>query len=189
MSNMLDMKGYFPKLTRPAYHLRPLHTILHFSASGFSGCSLSSNMRTLKACLMRVLSSPTIRHKRHVQRRGVNDIGNTWEPVKRSLLMSSMHSCRRGKSGRRSDRKRWGEEDDSFLLHCLRRVPSHATGRLLLLKQYHTSVNGALAKSHLSSTFTHKKGGRCSKIPRWRNWARPEWLTHMTTQLNPLPKH
>lgn len=81
---------------------------------------------------------------------------------RRWFLMSSMHSCKRGKSDRRRDREKGGEEYDSVLLHCLRFVPIHAIGRPLLLKQYHTSVNGALPKSHLSLFIRSQRG--------WKNW-------------------
>ncbi|KAK3548065.1 hypothetical protein QTP70_004495 [Hemibagrus guttatus] len=50
-----------------------------------------------------------------------------------------------------------------FSLGMTRFVPVYAIGRPLLLKQYHTSVNGALPKSHLSSSFTHREDGRSGK--------------------------
>lgn len=144
---------------------------------------------------MRVLFSSTyapIWHKRNVKRGGLI-ILQTFEHIKKDHFSCHVSClCIHVGEERVTEVERGGEEEeegDSLLLHCLRSVPIHATGRTLLWKQYHTSVNAALPKSHLCSSFTRRETGRSGKMPRWRKWARPEWLTHTRTQLNPLPKH
>lgn len=139
---------------------------------------------------MRALSRSTytlIWHKSNVQRRGLMTLWNTCAQGEKDHF--SCHLCIHVGGGRVTGGIIGSEEDGSLLLHCLRSVPIDAIGRPLLLKQYHTSVNGVLAKSHLFSPFTLREGRRSGKTPRWRHWVRPEWLTHMRTQLNPLPKH